>query len=77
MIRYCSLRSALSIPVSLLAVAALSAPAQASEGIAPHSFITKASTSLAGAHPDLETFFELESPGEPESAPDETDGSRV
>ena len=68
MIRRRALRPALFIPLSLLALAVLSAPAQASEAVAPHSFITKASTSLAGAHPDLETFFELERPGEPESA---------
>jgi len=67
-IRRRALRPALFIPLSLLALAVLSAPAQASEAVAPHSFITKASTSLAGAHPDLETFFELERPGEPESA---------
>ena len=46
----------------------LPAPAQASEAIVPHSFTTTTSTSLAGAHPDLETNFELENPGKPESA---------
>ncbi len=38
----------------------------ANEGI--KSFETTMSTNLAGAHPDLETNFELEQPGEPEVA---------
>ncbi len=62
------LRAALSLVASLLTLAALAPAAQASEAIVPHSFITTASTSLAGAHPNLETSLELESPGEPESA---------
>ena len=41
-------------------------PAQASETIG--SFTTTASTSEAGGHPDLETSFELETPGAPEAA---------
>jgi hypothetical protein len=59
----------LALAAGLLALAALTAPlALASEGIA--KFETTSSTSAAGAHPDLTTSFELESPGTPESAKD-------
>ena len=50
----------------VLALAFAAPPALASEGIA--SFTTTSSTPQAGGHPDLTTSFELESPGDPESA---------
>ena len=69
-----SLRAALSAAASLLALATLAASAQASEGI--ESFqstmiennTTTPEVPRAGGHPDLETSFTLEKPGEPESA---------
>jgi hypothetical protein len=67
-IRHLVPRFGLLVPGCLLALAILSARAHASEAIVPHSFTTTTSTSLAGAHPDLHTVFELETPGEPESA---------
>ncbi len=53
---------------ALLLLGGFATPALASEGIA--SFQTTMSTPLAGAHPDLETSFELENPGAPEAAQD-------
>ncbi len=50
----------------LLSAAFLATPVQASEGI--KSFTTTSSSQQAGGHPDLQTNFVLESPGEPESA---------
>ena len=53
--------------LSVLLMAALfTVPAQASEHIT--SFSTVSSTNQAGGHPDLETTFALESPGNPETA---------
>ncbi len=56
----------LSLVASFVVFGAATSPALASEGIS--SFETTMSTSLAGAHPDLETSFELESPGASEAA---------
>ena len=69
-----ALRAVLSAAASLLTLAALAASAQASEGI--ESFQTTMienntptpEVPRAGGHPDLETSFTLENPGEPESA---------
>src|SRR5262249_19081373 len=52
--------------VGLLVALALAAPAQAAPTIV--GFQTNAPASIAGGHPDLETSFEIESPGEPEVA---------
>ncbi len=60
------LAAAISLAAGLLAFAALTSPAYASEQI--ESFATTTSTTQAGGHPDLETSFMLNSPGEPESA---------
>ena len=49
-----------------LAAVWLPATAQASEAIT--NFTTTTSTTIAGAHPDLITSFELEEPGTPEAA---------
>ena len=61
---------ALFVCLSLLGISlvlgALATPALASEGIA--KFETTMSTNLAGAHPDLQTDFELQAPGAPEAA---------
>jgi hypothetical protein len=51
---------------AIAAAAVLAAPASASEAI--DSFGTATSTTQAGAHPDLQTFFTLHDPGAPESA---------
>lgn len=63
-------RRAVLIPflaaVAVALAAWIPATARANEGIA--AFNTTMSTNLAGAHPDLETFFELEKPGQPEAA---------
>jgi hypothetical protein len=69
-----ALPAVLSVAASLLVVGALAPPALASEGI--ESFkstliennTAKPEVPLAGGHPDLVTSFELENPGEPESA---------
>ena len=53
----------MSVCLGLLLIAA---PAFAEEKI--ESFTTTTSTSQAGGHPDLETSFTLQSPGEPEAA---------
>ena len=58
--------AAFSAAASLLILVALAAPAYASEGI--ENFKTTSSTPQAGGHPDLETSFSLQSPGEPEAA---------
>jgi hypothetical protein len=58
-------RFVLGAAVSLLAAAALAAPAQASQGI--DSFTTTTSNSNAGAHPDFTTSFTLHNPGNPEA----------
>ncbi len=60
------LLAVLAAALSLLATGVLAPQALASEGI--KSFETTMSTNLAGGHPDLETSFELESPGAPEAA---------
>ena len=62
----CPLCFVLSMTVSLLAFAALATPAFAEERI--ESFTTTSSTAQAGGHPDLETSFTLQNPGEPEAA---------
>ncbi len=62
----CALRIGLAVAASLLITAALAAPAFAEEKI--ESFTTTSSTAQAGGHPDLETSFSLERPGEPEAA---------
>jgi len=62
----CARRYTLAAAASLLATAALAAPALASEQI--DSFSTTTSTTQAGGHPDLETRLTLQNPGEPESA---------
>ncbi len=54
----------------LLAIAAIAAPAEAAQPI--ESFSTTMSTSQAGGHPDLQTSFRLEAPGQPEVAKDIT-----
>ena len=60
-------RGVLVLLLATIALAAwIPASAQAKEGIT--SFQTTMSTSLAGAHPNLETSFELEAPGHPEAA---------
>ncbi|MGA8744629.1 MAG: hypothetical protein WB507_02045 [Solirubrobacterales bacterium] len=58
--------SALAGAACLLLFGGFAPAALASEGIT--SFNTTMSSSLAGAHPDLETSFELENPGSPEAA---------
>jgi hypothetical protein len=50
----------------VLTLAINTAPAGAAENIT--SFTTTTSTSQAGGHPELQTSFELESPGAPEAA---------
>jgi len=61
-----ALRIGLAVAASLLITATLATPAFAEEKI--ESFTTTNSTAQAGGHPDLETSFSLESPGEPEAA---------
>jgi hypothetical protein len=56
-------RAGLLFAIAMLAIAA---PAAASERI--EALSTTMSSSAAGAHPDLETEFTLEAPGEPEAA---------
>ncbi len=51
---------------STIVLAITTAPAAAAEQI--ESFTTTSSTPQAGGHPDLETSFTLESPGEPQAA---------
>ena len=58
--------SAFSAAAALLSMAALAAPAGASESI--ENFETISSTTQAGGHPDFETSFTLQSPGSPEAA---------
>ena len=52
--------------VSMIAVLAIAAPAQAAIGI--ESFEVTSSTTLAGDHPDLRTKLRLADPGAPEAA---------
>jgi hypothetical protein len=54
------------IAVASILLAAAAAPAAATEPI--ESFSSSISTTQAGAHPDIETSFMLESPGSPEAA---------
>jgi hypothetical protein len=54
----------------ILALAAFAAPAQAAQQI--ENFSTTMSTSQAGGHPDLDTSYRLEPPGQPEVAKDIT-----
>jgi hypothetical protein len=54
--------------LTLTLTLAAAAPALASEPIEPGSFVTSTSTTQAGGHPDLETSFALENPGNPETA---------
>jgi hypothetical protein len=62
--------AARTITIALLAAVALAlasaGPALATEPIS--SFTTTSSTSQAGGHPDLETTFTLDNPGNPEAA---------
>jgi hypothetical protein len=51
-----------------LALAVFATPAQAKIEIEPGSFVTTASETQAGGHPDLTTSFTLEAPGSPEAA---------
>ena len=59
-------RLALGAVASALTLALWASPALATEGVT--SFSTSMSTTQAGGHPDLETTFELASPGAPEAA---------
>jgi hypothetical protein len=59
-------RAVLAGLLSLVAAAAFTAPAQATQGIG--SFEASISTQQAGAHPDVSTSFTLENPGEPEAS---------
>jgi hypothetical protein len=61
---------ALAFAIALLALALGAGTARASEGI--ESFETFSSSAQAGGHPDLETSFILEGPGEPQAAKDVT-----
>ena len=61
-----ALRAFVAGVASLLVAAAMAVPAQANEHIT--SFTTTTSTEQAGGHPNLETSFALESPGNPETA---------
>ena len=55
-----------TVGMAVAIVAATAIPAQASEPIKPFEVTT--TSTQAGGHPDLQTNFELEDPGEPEAA---------
>ncbi len=59
-----------SLAISLLVLTAFPGRALAEEKI--ESFTTTSSTSQAGGHPNLETNFALQAPGDPEAAKDIT-----
>jgi hypothetical protein len=57
---------AVAVTLSILAIAVLTSTASASQAI--NAFEVTTTTTQAGGHPDLGLFFELDSPGSPESA---------
>jgi len=63
-----TISAAFALALALALALTAAAPALASEPIEPGSFVTSTSTTQAGGHPDLETTFTLENPGDPETA---------